>query len=183
MYASTSSPSLPSFVTPAIDPRVRNAGIAVLASAGVLVIAALTKSWFTAGDEGGIGLLGLEACRRGGCQSISWFDVPRVPSQIPLLATTALIACVATIAALIHSGVRLLQGAPELVRLRYVVPAIVCAAAGVTGFVASLTFGDAARGLSLGWSTVAGFAGLLATAITVVFFVRPLSEERAGFPR
>lgn len=186
MYASTSAPALPAFVTPAIDPRVRTAGIAVLASAGVLVLAALTKSWFVAGSEGGVGLLGLEACRRGSCQSISWFDVPRVSSQVPIFATTALIACIATIAMLIHTGVRLLQGAPELVRLRYLVPALVCSAAGVTAFVATLTMGDAARGLALGWSTVVGFAGLLASAITTLFFVRPLADvsaERAGFPR
>ena len=172
-------PPLPTFVTPAIDPRLRTAGIAVLASAAVLVLAALTKSWFvaTGGKDGGLGLLGLESCRRGLCQSVSWFDVPRVPSEIPIFATTALIAVAGTIGLLIHTGVKLLQGAPEGVRLSYLAPAFGCALLGCGAFVASLTIGDNARGLSLGWSTIVAFAGLLATGITLLM-VRPLTASR-----
>lgn len=175
--AHAAQPPLPSFVTPAIDPRLRTAGIAVLVSAAVLVIAALTKSWFvaTGGKDGGLGLLGLESCRRGLCQSVSWFDVPRVPSEIPIFATTALIAVAATIGLLIHTGVKLLQGAPEGVRLGTLAPAFGCALLGCVAFVASLTIGDNARGLALGWSTIVAFAGLLATGITLLM-VRPLTR-------
>ncbi len=168
---------LPSFVTPAIDPRLKAAGLAILASGTVLLLGALTKSWFVAsGKEGGLGLLGIEACRRGVCQSVSWFDVPRVPSQIAIFATTALIACAATIAMLLHTGVMLLRGEPERVRLGFLAPALGCAVLGAGAFVSTLAFGDAARGITLGWSTVVTFAGLLATAITALVMVRPLTK-------
>jgi hypothetical protein len=169
--------ALPSFVTPAIDPRLRNAGIAILVSALVLLIGALTKSWFVAGGkEGGLGLLGIEACRRGVCQSVSWFDVPRVPSEIPIFATTALLACAATVVMMIHTGAMLLQGRPEAVRLRYLAPALGCAVLGTAAFVSTLAFGDATRGITLGWSTVVTFAGLLATGITALVMIRPLTQ-------
>jgi len=169
---------VPAFVTPAIDPRLRTAGIAILASALVLLIGALTKSWFVAsGKDGGLGLLGLEACRRGACHSVSWFDVPRVPSEIPIFATTALLAIAASVVSLIHTGAKLLQGNPDGVRLRYLVPALSCAVLGSAAFVGSLAFGDNARGITLGWSTIVCFAGLLAAAITTLVMVRPLTAK------
>jgi hypothetical protein len=175
----TQSP-LPSFVQPAIDPRLRTAAIAILISAAVLAVAALTKAWFvpTGSRDGGLGLLGLESCRRGLCQSTSWFDVPRVPSEIPIFATTALIAIAGTIGLLIHTGVKLLQGAPEGVRVHYLAVAFGCALLGCFAFVASLSIGDNARGLTLGWSTIVAFAGLLATGITTLVMVRPLTQQR-----
>lgn len=168
---------LPSFITPAIDPRLRTAGFAMLASAAVLLLATLTKSWFVAGSEGGVGLLGLEVCRRSGCQSASWFDVPLVPSQIPIFATTALLACLATVGLLVHAGVVLLQGAPGKVRLRWLGHVFGIALVGMVAFVASLSFGHWTRGLSLGWSTVAGIAGLFAAGISAAFVVRPLTRD------
>jgi hypothetical protein len=178
-FAEPSHAQVPSFVTPAIDPRLKTAGIAILVSAAVLMVGMLTKSWFTAtGKDGGLGLLGLEACRKGVCQSISWFDVPRVPSEIPIFATTALIACATTFVLLIHTGVKLLQGSALAVRLHLLIGAFTCSILGSIAFVATMTTGTNARGLSLGWSTIVAFAGLLATAITTLVVVRPLTQER-----
>lgn len=179
-FAEPSHAHVPSFVTPAIDPRLKTAGIAILVSAAVLLVGMLTKSWFTAtgGKDGGLGLLGLEACRRGVCHSVSWFDVPRVPSEIPLIATAALIACATTFVLLAHTGAKLLQGNVLAVRLPWLIGASTCAILGSVAFVATMTTGTNARGLSLGWSTIVAFAGLLATAITTLVVVRPLTQQR-----
>ena len=43
--------------------------------------------------------------------------------------------------------------------------------------VRHLAFGDNARGITLGWSTIVAFAGLLAAAITTLVMVRPLTAR------
>src|SRR5690606_12480633 len=100
--------------------RARTAGIALLVATGLLLVAALTKAWFTAGSDGGVGLLGLEKCRGALCQSATWFDIKRIPTQIPIFATTALIASLVLVAFLIHTGVMLLQNRPDAVKLTWV---------------------------------------------------------------
>src|SRR5262245_50939329 len=75
-------------------PQARMAGIALLVATAVVLVATLSKSWFTAGyGDGGVGVLGLESCRGSVCRSMTWFDVHRVPIQIPIFATATLIAC------------------------------------------------------------------------------------------
>src|SRR6478672_10702378 len=76
---------------PAADTRPRTAAIALLGSAAAITIAATTRSWFVARD-GGVGLVGVERCRRALCESASWFDIKHVPSQILLFATLGVVA-------------------------------------------------------------------------------------------
>lgn len=172
-----SEQSLPPFITPAIDPRARNAGYALIGTAAVVLLATVTKAWFTAPGEGGLGLLGVEVCHRGACQSASWFDVPFVPAHVTMLATLALLASIATVARAGHTAVMLLRGTPEHIRLRWLGHATGIALVSVIGFVVSLALGDWTRGLSLGWSTIVGLAGLFATAITAAIVVPPLTRH------
>jgi hypothetical protein len=158
----------------ATDPRARTAGIALLVSTGLLLLAALTKAWFTAGHSGGVGLLGLEKCHGAVCESATWFDIKRIPSQIPIFATVALIASLASIAMLVHSGVMLLQGRPEAVKLRWLSQLLGLTSFGMVAFVFSLSIGDWSRGLSLGWSTFVGLGGLIGASVVTATMVRPL---------
>ena len=165
---------------PAIDARAHartragTAGIALLAATGVMLVAAITKSWFTAGHDSGVGLIGLESCRGAMCRSVTWFDVRRVPTQIPIFATTALIACACAIALAIHAGIMLVQNRPEAVKLRGLGQLLGLAASGMVAFVFSLSIGEWSRGLSLGWSAFAGLGGLAAAALVTAILVRPL---------
>jgi hypothetical protein len=170
--ASRTAQPLPSFVTPAIDNRTRAIGFAVLGIAGVVLLATVTKSWFIAGPRGGLGLLGLESCRLGSCQSVSWLDIPGVPPQFKLFAVTALLASFATVAMLVHTAIMLLHGTPERVRTRWLGHSVAFAMVGTLGFVGWLAFGDWTRGITLGWSTATGLAGLFAAGITAAFVVR-----------
>ncbi len=157
--------------------RARTAGIAILVATGLLLVAALTKAWFTAGSDGGVGLLGLEKCRGALCQSATWFDIKRIPTQIPIFATTALIASLVLVAFLIHAGVMLLQNRPEAVKLTWVAQLLGLTSFGMIAFVFSLSIGNWSRGLAIGWSALVGIGGLVAAAVVTAAMVRPLVQR------
>jgi hypothetical protein len=161
-----------------LQARARTAGIALLVAAGLMLLAALTKAWFTAaGSDGGVGLLGLEKCRGGLCQSATWFDIKRIPTQIPIFATTALLATIATVALTIHGGVMLLQNRAEAVKLKWISQLLGLTSFGMIAFVFSLSIGDWSRGLSVGWSTFVGIGGLIGAAAVTATMVRPLAQR------
>jgi hypothetical protein len=162
---------------PATDVRARNAGIALLAAAGVTLIAVLSKAWFTADHEVGVGLLGIEKCRRSVCQGVSWFDAKHIPAQIPIFATMGLVAALVAVALLVHAGVMLLQNRPASVKLKWISQLVGITSGAVTGFVVALSFGDWSRGLHLGWSTFLGYAGIIGAGAVMGFMVRPLIKD------
>lgn len=185
-YASNPAPSYPPAAavpppapTVSAHGRARVAGIAILVATGLLLVAALAKAWFTAGNDGGVGLLGLEKCRGALCQSATWFDIRRIPSQIPIFATTALITSLVLVALLIHTGVMLLQNRPEAVKLKWVSQLLGLTSFGMIAFVFSLSIGQWSRGLSVGWSTFVGIGGLVAAAVITATMVRPLTTRGA----
>jgi hypothetical protein len=160
------------------DNRARVAAIALFGATGLILIAALTKAWFTAGHSGGVGLLGLEKCRGAICESATWFDMKRIPSQIPIFATTALIASLAAVAFLVHTGVMLLQNRLEAIKLKLLSQLLALTSFGMIAFVFSLSFGDWSRGLSVGWSTFVGIGGLIGAAVITASMIRPLTAKR-----
>jgi hypothetical protein len=157
--------------------KARIAGIALLVATGLVLIAALSKAWFTAGHSGGVGLLGLEKCRNAMCESATWFDMKRVPAQIPIFATTALIASLVAVAFLIHTSVMLLQNRIEAIKLKWVSQLLGLTSFGMVAFVFSLSIGDWSRGLSMGWSTFVGIGGLIGASVVIATMVRPLTAR------
>ncbi len=160
------------------DLAARTAGIALLAATSLLLVAALTKSWFIAGPDGGVGLIGLEKCRHALCQTATWFDIKRIPAQIPIFATVALIASLVAVAFLIHAGVMLVQNRPEAIKLKWLSQLLGVASFGMVAFVFSLSIGTWSRGLSLGWSAFVGLGGLAAASVITAVMVRPLISRR-----
>jgi hypothetical protein len=159
------------------DSRARTAAIVLFVATGLLLLAAMTKAWFTAGNSGGVGLLGLEKCRGAICESATWFDIKRIPSQIPIFATTALIASLLAVAFLIHTGVMLLQNRPEAIKMKWLSQLLGLTSFGMIAFVFSLSIGDWSRGLSVGWSTFVGIGGLITAAVVTATMVRPLTAK------
>jgi len=157
--------------------RAQVTGLALLAATAVLLVAALTKAWFTAGQgDGGVGLIGLESCHGALCRSITWFDVRRIPAQIPIFATTALLTTLALVAFSLHSAIMLVQRRPDAVKLRWLSQLIGLASFGLAAFLFSLSIGDWSRGLVYGWSTLAGLGSLAAIGLVAGLFVRPLTR-------
>jgi hypothetical protein len=160
--------------------KARMAGIGILLSGGLILIAALSKAWFTASTGsrgGGVGLLGLEKCRKAMCETATWFDLKNIPTQIPIFATVALIASLAAVAFLIHTGIVLLQNRVEAVKLKWLSQVLGLTSFGMVAFVFSLSIGDWSRGLSMGWSTFVGIGGLIAASVVTATMVRPLTAR------
>lgn len=160
--------------------KARMAGIGILTSGGMILIAALSKAWFTANSGsrgGGVGLLGLEKCRKAMCETATWFDLKNIPTQIPIFATVALIASLAAVAFLIHTGIVLLQNRVEAVKLKWLSQLLGLTSFGMIAFVFSLSIGDWSRGLSMGWSTFVGIGGLIAASVVTATMVRPLTAR------
>ena len=154
------------------DRRPRAAAIALLVSAGAICIAAVTKAWFY-GYEGGVGLLGVEHCRGGSCELVSWYG-GYMPAAITLSAAVAVVATFVFVAFAIHGAAVLLRGAPNKVMLRLLDGALGLAALGMLAFLISVSV---MRSLALGWSGVVGLGGALAAAIVTGTMIRPLSKE------
>jgi hypothetical protein len=185
-YYGNPPPSYPPAAAVATPPvstvadKARMAGIGILASGGLILIAALSKGWFTAGGGsrgGGVGLLGVEKCRRAMCETATWFDLKNIPAQIPIFATVALIASLAAVAFLIHTGVVLLQNRASAVKLKWLSQVLGLTSFGMVAFVFSLSIGDWSRGLSLGWSAFVGIGGLIAASVVTAAMVRPLTAR------
>ena len=75
------------------DTRARNAGIALVACAAVLLVGIVSRSWFTA-RGGSLGLLGIEECRGAVCHARSWFDFARAPTELKLFSTIGIVGIV-----------------------------------------------------------------------------------------
>jgi hypothetical protein len=169
-------PATPIVAGPVVDPRTLPAGLAMLLSAGLVIVSALSHAWFTAG-RAGVGLLGIERCKSVLCEEVMWFDVKHVPVQLPLFAMIALISGLLAVTLLIHTGVVLLQNAPHKVKLGWLAQTLGLMATGMVCFVVALSLGDWSRGLSLGWATFVGLGGLATASIVTATVVRPLARS------
>ena len=154
----------------------RTAAIALVVSASALAVAALTKAWFFApGDS--VGLLGVQHCHGGVCDSTSWLDATHVPAHIALVATLGLVGALVFVAFALHGAAALVRGEPRAVHQKLLNGALVVAAFGMTSFLLSIAIGDWTRGLSLGWSGVVGLGGAVAAAIVTGTMIHPLAKE------
>jgi hypothetical protein len=180
-YLTPPLPALPTVApTAAPDHRARVAAIALAASALALAIAYLTKAWFSAGPGAHVGLLGIEACKRHGCESMSWFAVKHgVAAQIPVFATFALVAGAIALGFILHTIAMLVRGTPRAVQLQWLTRTLSFAAAASTAFVVSLSIGETSRGLSIDWGVFVGIGSVLAAGIITATLVRPLTREHA----
>lgn len=164
MY-NTPSPSLPVAAATATDPiRARNTAIMLWVAAALVLVGIFTKSWFTPDrGEGGIGLTGIEVCGGGRCETASWGDLERVPSDIPLVAWIGLLAGLGAAGFAVAAGVLAIQGRADRIPLKVFHVVVGLAAFGTTMFLMRIMT-EMDRGTSLGWSGFVAIGGLLAIA-------------------
>jgi hypothetical protein len=82
----------------------QTAGILMLVCGLVILIGTVTKSWFSESrgrNEVGVGLLGMEVCRGGHCQSVSWGDMKgaKIPGDIVAFGYLGFLGGLASVAA------------------------------------------------------------------------------------
>jgi hypothetical protein len=161
---------------PPVAARARVAAIALAGAALAIVIGFTTKAWFSAGADGHVGLLGVEACARHSCRSMSWFAVKHVPAQIPWFAVLALASGAVALGFIIHAIAMLVRGTPGAIKLRWIAQTLGIAAMGATAFVVALSIGDPSRGLSIAWGAFVGLGGIAAAGAVTAYLVRPLAR-------
>lgn len=177
MYDSP-SPSLPvAAPTAAPDSRARVAAIALFACAAIVLVGLVTKSWFTPErGEGGLGLTGVEVCRGDRCQSAAWGDLPRVPSDLPIIAWMGLLGGVAAAGFAAYAGVMLLAGRADKIPMKVFNVILGLAAFGTTMF-AMRVYTEMSKDVSLGWSGLVALGGLLGIGAIAKLRVQPLTSR------
>jgi hypothetical protein len=157
----------------------RNIAIALLTAGLAIAIGALSYSWFTAkagGESGGVGLGGVEACREGFCHSVSWGDIPRIPTDVTLFGYLGKFGGLAAAAAAIAAGVMLLTQRARKIPVKHLTIAFGVAAFGQAAFVTRFMT-DGMKGVSIGWALFVSFAGLITAAVLMKSKVPQLVAE------
>jgi hypothetical protein len=158
-----------------VDTRARNTAIALLGAAALLVIGMISHAWFTA-RGGNVGLLGIEECHKLMCRSMSWFDVPRAPSELKLFATIGLLGGLAALGFLVQAAVVLFKNAPHRVMTKWLNGSLGLAAFGVFSFFFHLTFGEMSKKLSFGWAGFSAMTAIIGASVVIGTMLRPLTR-------
>jgi hypothetical protein len=160
-------------------------GVVLAASALLILITVLSKSWITIDDEGGIGPSGLEECRRGMCMSVPWEPVSKhIGGDIPVFATLGMIAGLLAAGAAGAAGVMLfLKKSLAKFPIQPLRIALGVAAFGCT-FMAMriLTHDDLGDEASIGWAAILGIAALVTAGVVVQKLVPIVAQHKAAAP-
>lgn len=170
------------YPTPALplDNRARNAAIALCGAAVLLLVGLISHGWFTARGDGGVGLLGVEECRRTMCRSMNWFDIPRATVELKLFSTIGIIGIVGAIGFLAQAALMLFRREAHRVMMVPLNAALGIAAFGCFSFFFHLTFGELSRRLSVGYAGILAMAGIIGASIVIGTMVRPLAKAAAN---
>jgi hypothetical protein len=162
--------------------KSRNAAIAMFIAALAILIGVFTHSWFTADrGDGGIGLTGIEECRRGMCRSATWGEMgDGIPSELPLFGYVGFLGGLLAAAGCAAAGVMLLRGNARKLPIKLVSGAFAVAALGQLAFVNRIFAAGEMKGVSLGWSLFVALGGLIAAAVITKTMVMPAIEAESG---
>jgi hypothetical protein len=155
-----------------VDARTRNLALGLFGAALLILAGVVTRSWFTVGHRGHIGLTGLEACGGGHCETIAWSHVPHLAGDIAIFAWLGLLSGLAAVGVTVAMGGMLLAGKADRIPQRGFEIVLGIAAFSTTMFLFRL-YGDQPRGLSFGWSGFAAIGGLVTVGILAKRGVAP----------
>ncbi|HTJ40831.1 MAG TPA: hypothetical protein VL463_02010 [Kofleriaceae bacterium] len=147
-------------------------GVALLALVGLV-----TKSWFTI-PGGGVGLTGVEACRGSRCMTMSWGDIPHVPSDITLWAYVGLIGGLAAVGVAGAMGGMLLANKAHKIPVKAFNIVLGIAAFGTTMFLMRL-YSDDPKHATFGWSGFVAIGAIIAIGALTKQGVMPRATARA----
>jgi hypothetical protein len=168
------APPLPA-ANPVADTRARNAAIALAVCGLLLLVGVISRAWFST-RGGSVGLLGLEECRGAMCRGMSWFDIPRAPTELKLFSTIGIIGIVVAIGFLAQAAAMLFKRQPQRVMLVPLNAALGVAAFGCFSFFFHLTFGEMSRKLSVSYAGLLAMGAIIGASIIIGVMVRPLAR-------
>jgi hypothetical protein len=161
----------------AVDPKVRNLAIGLFVCSALVLVGVFTSSWATApGGEGGAGLTGIEACRRGNCMSISWGDIPKMPADFTIVGYLGLLGGLAAAAVGIALGVFAITNKPNKIPDKISNAVFGVAAFAFTFFLIRLLTEEKMKGLSIGFSGIIAILGVVGLGV----LAKMVQKARAG---
>jgi hypothetical protein len=146
-------------VAPAKDGKVQLIAYALFGAAAIMLIGLVTKSWFTV-PGGGAGLTGVEACAGDRCMSVSWGDIPKIPSDISIFAWLGLLGGLASVGAAAVMGGMLLAGKVAKIPYKPINVVFGLAAFSMTMFLMRL-YSDDPKHMHFGWSGFTAIGALI----------------------
>jgi hypothetical protein len=172
-YAAAPAPAL----HPGSDAKLKPIAFALFGTAVIALVGLVTKSWFTV-PGGGIGLSGIEACHGGRCMAISWSEIPKLPSDIPLFAWLGLLSGLAAVGVSAAMGGMLLAGKAAKIPLKAFNVVLGVAAFSTTMFLMRL-YSDDPKHATFGWSGFVAIGALIAIGAITKQGVAPRVKARA----
>ena len=169
--------SPPPAATSKLDSKTQAIAFALFGAAVLALVGLVTKSWFTI-PGGGVGLTGVEACRGSHCMSMSWGDIPRVPSDIALWAYVGLIAGLAAVGVAGAMGGMLLANKAHKIPVKVFNIVLGIAAIGTTMFLMRL-YSDDPKHATFGWSGFVAIGAIIAIGALTKQGVMPRATARA----
>jgi hypothetical protein len=157
----------------------KHLAIALWVTAVVILVGLFTKSWFTPErGDGGIGLTGVEVCRRDHCQTASWDELRRAPRDINVFAWLGLLGGIGAAGFAAAIGGMVASGKAARIPLK-VFNAVLGVAAFSTTMFAMRVFGEMSKDVSFSYSGFLAIGGLIATGAIVQRGVAPLVRAAA----
>jgi hypothetical protein len=155
----------------AIDPRVRNAAIAMTACLVPMFWGVIAREWFTAGHDS-VGLAGIEQCHLF-CELKVWNDLD-APIEIRILGLSAFLSGLNAFALAVHGIVMLLKGKAEKIRFKWIVWLSIITAGLCIGFLLRMMLGSDGSHLTLRYPGFLAIAGSIAIVPVLYKLVAPL---------
>jgi hypothetical protein len=181
------TPSAP--LSPASPPssgltKPQIAALALGGAALVTLIGVASKSWLSAGSDGGLGLLGAEACRRGSCRSMGWSELKgAVSMDVVTFGYLGFILGLGAIGVTIASLVLTLQAKVAKIPVKVFNGIYGAAAFATTSFLIRLLMNSKlGPRASIGYSGFFAIGGLIATSFIIRKLVQPLAASEVAAP-
>jgi hypothetical protein len=166
-----------------ITPKSRTAAIALFVAAAAILVGIFSKSWFDAGREGGIGLTGMEECRRGECRSASWGDV-NAPGDLTAFGYLGFAGGLLAGLGCAVAGAMLLAGrAKKLTELHAVKALSGTLVVGLLGQIAFVNTVMSKGKAPIGWALIVAVVGAVGAAVVVRLLLTPALREATEPPR
>lgn len=161
----------------------QTSGIILLVCALAILIGLFTKGWGTASEgreDVNAGLLGIEGCRGGQCQSIEWDLAEKaldIPSDVGMFRILGLLAGLAAIGGIAAAGGMALSRKTGQIPLKPIQGVMGAASFTLTYFAIRLSMSDKDVNFGPGFSVFLAIGGLIAAGIVMQTMLRPLIQQ------
>jgi hypothetical protein len=181
-------PTAPQGPAPAAQPPnpAQTAGIILGVCALALLVALFTKGWAGASEgrlDIGAGLLGIEGCSEGRCESVDWdkgADRLDIPGDVKTMRMIGLLAGLAAAGVLGAAAGMCLTRSPQKIPVGMFVTVLAAASGTLTWFAVRLWMSDDDVNFGPAWGAFVGIGSLIAGSVVLRTMVKPMQTRVAS---